>query len=81
MSFEVTVKTVEGESLCTFISKKDLIPSIGDNASFMSGELGHISVKIIKRDFNYYFPDVVDKYLGKPNSFGCTLIVEKSPKE
>ncbi len=82
MSFEVTVKTVKGERLCTFTSKKELFPSIGDNASFISAELGDIKVKVVERDFNYYFPKVVDpfdKHIGKSNSFGCTLIVERLP--
>lgn len=84
MSFEVTVKTVKGERLCTFTSKKELLPSIGDKASFMSTELGDIRVKIIERYFNYYFPKVADpfdKHIGKANNFGCTLIVEQLPKE
>ena len=82
MSFEVTVQTVKGDRLCTFTSKKELLPSVGDKASFMSAELGHIRVKIIERDFNYYFPKVVDpfdKHIGKSNSFGCTLFVEQLP--
>lgn len=82
MSFEVTIKTVKGERLCTFTSKKELLPLVGDKASFISTELGHIRVKIIERDFNYNFPKVVDpfdKHIGKSNSFDCTLIVEQLP--
>jgi hypothetical protein len=82
MSFEVTVKTAKGERLCTFNLKKENIPSIGDKASFMSEELGHIAVKVIDRDFTYNFSKVTDpfdKHLGKPNVYGCALIVESLP--
>lgn len=79
MSFEVSVNTVEGQRLCTFTLKKESIPGVGDKASFKSNELGHIRVKVIERDFTYNFPKVVDpfdKHIGKPNEFGCVLIVE-----
>jgi hypothetical protein len=80
MSFEITVKTLEGNRFCTFTLTKENIPSIGDKASFMSEELGHIQVKVTERDFTYNFPKVTDpfyKHLGKPNAYGCVLIVEQ----
>lgn len=80
MSFEVSVKTIEGNRLCTFTLKKESIPCVGDTASFLSAELGHIRVKIIERDFKYHFHKVVDpfdKHMGKPNEFDCVLIVEQ----
>jgi hypothetical protein len=48
----------------------------------MSEELGHIAVKVIDRDFTYNFSKVTDpfdKHLGKPNVYGCALIVEPLP--